>query len=231
MGALFVLAGILVGLAVYRSGEARARWQSLRAARTTARNQRNTAWRHTSSAVLLLLERSSSYSLFSSSSSRPWSPTSGACGLLAWKISIRRSDLPLPAGSQARAFAPLASPMLDPLALASSSRSQVQTQTASAVARLAWDRPSGGVRWRPPLAVVIVTHLVTRPLASRCSQRLFRRSSRASLRPVTLQLSDQHASPWMTALLLPYSLDRAGSGEDAHTSTHTDYRKRHSTLR
>jgi len=44
----------------------------------------------------MLLERSSSYSLFSSSSSRPWSPTSGACGLLAWKISIRRSDLPLP---------------------------------------------------------------------------------------------------------------------------------------
>ncbi len=76
---------------------------------------------------------------------------------------------------------------------------------------LAWDRPSVGVRWRPPLAVVIVTHLVTRPLASRCSERLFRRSSRASLRPVTSQFSDyQHVSPWMTALLLPYSLDRAG---------------------
>jgi hypothetical protein len=79
----------------------------------------------------MLLERSSSYSLFSSSSSRPWSPTSGACGLLAWKISIRRSDLPLPAGSQARAFAPLASPMLDPLALASSSRRQSGTRIAS----------------------------------------------------------------------------------------------------
>jgi uncharacterized membrane protein YidH (DUF202 family) len=52
MGALFVLAGILVGLAVYRSGEARARWQSLRAAKATARNQRNTAWRHASVAVL-----------------------------------------------------------------------------------------------------------------------------------------------------------------------------------
>jgi hypothetical protein len=51
MGALFVLCGILVGLAVYRSGEARARWQSLRSARTTARNQRNTAWRHTGSAT------------------------------------------------------------------------------------------------------------------------------------------------------------------------------------
>ena len=52
MGVLFVLAGILVGLAVYRSGEARARWQSLRTARTTARNQRNTAWRHAGSAAL-----------------------------------------------------------------------------------------------------------------------------------------------------------------------------------
>ena len=45
--------------------------------------------------------------------------------------------------------------------MASSSRSQVQTRTASAAARLAWDRPSVGVRWRPPLAVAIVTHLVT----------------------------------------------------------------------
>jgi hypothetical protein len=52
MGALFVLCGILVGLAVYRSGEARARWQSLRSAKTTVRNQRNTAWRHAGSAVL-----------------------------------------------------------------------------------------------------------------------------------------------------------------------------------
>jgi hypothetical protein len=48
-----------------------------------------------------------------------------------------------------------------PLALASSSRSQVQTRTASAAARLAWDRPSVDVRWRPPLSVAIVTHLVT----------------------------------------------------------------------
>ena len=52
MGALFILCGILVGLAVYRSGEARARWQSLKASRTTARNQRNTAWRHAGSAAL-----------------------------------------------------------------------------------------------------------------------------------------------------------------------------------
>ena len=52
MGALFVLCGILIGLAVYRSGEARARWQSLKATRTTARNQRNTAWRHACGATL-----------------------------------------------------------------------------------------------------------------------------------------------------------------------------------
>jgi hypothetical protein len=45
--------------------------------------------------------------------------------------------------------------------MASSSRSQVQTQTASAAARLAWDRPSVDVRWRPPSAVAIVTHFVT----------------------------------------------------------------------
>jgi uncharacterized membrane protein YidH (DUF202 family) len=52
MGVLFVLCGILIGLAVYRSGEARARWQSLKSTRTTARNQRNTAWRHAGSAAL-----------------------------------------------------------------------------------------------------------------------------------------------------------------------------------
>jgi len=45
--------------------------------------------------------------------------------------------------------------------LASSSRSQVLAGTASAAARLAWDRPSVDVRWRPLLAVAIVTHLVT----------------------------------------------------------------------
>ncbi len=45
---------------------------------------------------------------------------------------------------------------------ASSSRSQVQTRTASAAARLAWDRPSVGVRWRPPLAVAIVTWSLSR---------------------------------------------------------------------
>ena len=45
--------------------------------------------------------------------------------------------------------------------MASSSRSQVQTRTASAAASLAWERPSLGVRWRPPLTVAIVIHVVT----------------------------------------------------------------------
>jgi hypothetical protein len=46
--------------------------------------------------------------------------------------------------------------------LASSSRNQVQPGTTSAAALLTWDRPSVSVRWRPPLSVAIVTHLVTR---------------------------------------------------------------------
>jgi hypothetical protein len=45
--------------------------------------------------------------------------------------------------------------------LASSSRSQVLAATTSAAVCLAWDRPSMDVRWRPPLAVAIVTHFVT----------------------------------------------------------------------
>src|SRR5690349_8882470 len=34
-------------------------------------------------------------------------------------------------------------------------------ETASGAARVAWGRPSVDVRWRPQLAVAIVTHLVT----------------------------------------------------------------------
>jgi hypothetical protein len=48
--------------------------------------------------------------------------------------------------------------------VASSSRSQVRARTASAAVRLTCERPSVGVHWRPPLAMVIVTHLVTRSL-------------------------------------------------------------------
>ena len=41
-----------------------------------------------------------------------------------------------------------------------------------AAACLAWEAPSVTVRWCAVLSVVIVTHLVTRSLASRCRQRL-----------------------------------------------------------
>lgn len=88
MGALFVLCGILAGLAVYRSGEARARWQSLKAAKTTARNQRNTAWRHTRSAALYVAGVIFLLVIVLKLLSRPCSATSGACGLPAWKIGV-----------------------------------------------------------------------------------------------------------------------------------------------
>ena len=44
---------------------------------------------------------------------------------------------------------------------ASSSRSQVAARATSAATRVACGRLSVGVRWRPPLAVAIVTHFVT----------------------------------------------------------------------
>ena len=49
--------------------------------------------------------------------------------------------------------------------LASSSRSQVAIRTACVAARLTWEAPSVNVRWRPSLAMAIVTHLVTRPVS------------------------------------------------------------------
>jgi hypothetical protein len=77
------------------------------------------------------------------------------------------------------------------LALASSSRSQCAMRTARAAACLAWEPLSAGFRWRPLLSVVIVTHFVTRSLASRRRERLLRRLSGAGLRPVMLQLGDR----------------------------------------
>jgi hypothetical protein len=52
---------------------------------------------------------------------------------------------------------------------ASSSRSQLAMRTTTASACLTWELPSIGVRWRPLLSVVIVTHLVTRSLDLRSS--------------------------------------------------------------
>lgn len=45
-------------------------------------------------------------------------------------------------------------------------RPEAAVPPASAAACLTWERPSVDVRWRPPLAVAIVTHLVTRLPAS-----------------------------------------------------------------
>ena len=62
---------------------------------------------------------------------------------------------------------------------ASSSRSQRAMRTASAAACLAWEAPSAGVRWRPLLSVVIVTHFVTQflraPEQGRAPDHLIRR--------------------------------------------------------
>ena len=57
---------------------------------------------------------------------------------------------------------------------ASSSRSQVAVRAARAAACLNWQRSSVSVRWRPRLAVVIVTHLVTRSFGSRCREALLK---------------------------------------------------------
>ena len=54
VGVMFVLCGILAGLAVYRFGEARATWQRFRVNRTTLRGQRSTAWRRSGSALLYI---------------------------------------------------------------------------------------------------------------------------------------------------------------------------------
>jgi hypothetical protein len=45
---------------------------------------------------------------------------------------------------------------------ASSSRSQVAIPVSRVAVSLTWERLSVSVRWRPPLAVAIVTQLVTR---------------------------------------------------------------------
>jgi hypothetical protein len=72
------------------------------------------------------------------------------------------------AGPRRRAAAPPWYPTMARFGIpaASSSRSQVLTGAASAAARQTWDRLSVSVCWRPLLSVAIVTHLVTRSLAS-----------------------------------------------------------------
>jgi hypothetical protein len=95
--------------------------------------------------------------------------------------------------------------------LASSSRSQVAVRTARAAACLTWEAPSVSVRWRPLLSVVIVSlgYPVARESVSRA---LLRRSSRSACDRSCCSSVTKLTCPWMTALPLPYSPDRARSG-------------------
>ena len=89
-----------------------------------------------------------------------------------------RSDVALvslPGAAQDRLLAHMPYAVDSPYRLtrwASSSRSQRARRTAGAAACLAWEALSASVRCRPPLSVVIVTHLVARSIASRCRERL-----------------------------------------------------------
>ena len=55
MAALFVLCGIVAGLAVYRYGEARVTWRRVKDGKAAVRNNRTTAWRHTGRATLYMV--------------------------------------------------------------------------------------------------------------------------------------------------------------------------------
>ena len=55
MAALFVVCGILAGVAVYRYGEARATWGRVKDGKAEVRKNRTTAWRHTGGATLCIV--------------------------------------------------------------------------------------------------------------------------------------------------------------------------------
>jgi hypothetical protein len=108
---------------------------------------------------------------------------------------------------------PYASPTLNSLASASSSRSQVHARTASAAVRLTWERPSVGVHWRPPLAVVIVTHLVTQSLPKPSTGRDCSRQVSAARRtqPGNSDMSASYPSCTSTAFDASFYLGERGS--------------------
>ena len=89
---------------------------------------------------------------------------------------------------------------------------QVTVRAARAAACLTWEAPSVGVRWRPLLSVVIVTHLVTRSFASRFRERLLRKSLTLGSRPATPEVSHCFAWPRATATHRCLPLNRARSG-------------------
>lgn len=55
MAALFVVCGILAGMAVYRYGEARATWRRVKDGKAAVHNNRTTAWRHTGGVTLYIV--------------------------------------------------------------------------------------------------------------------------------------------------------------------------------
>jgi hypothetical protein len=55
VAALFVVCGILAGVAAYRYGEARATWRRVKDGKAAVRNNRTTAWRHTGGATLYIV--------------------------------------------------------------------------------------------------------------------------------------------------------------------------------
>ena len=55
MAGLFVVCGILAGLAAYRYGEARATWRRVKDGKGAVRNNRTTAWLHTRGATLYIV--------------------------------------------------------------------------------------------------------------------------------------------------------------------------------
>ena len=87
-------------------------------------------------------------------------------------------------------------------------------RTARTAACLTWEAPSVGVYWRPLLSVVIVTHLVTRSLASRCPERLLKRLSGGSPRRLALQLTVKQTCQWLTVFRSLHSSDRAHNGHE-----------------
>jgi hypothetical protein len=74
---------------------------------------------------------------------------------------------------------------------ASSSRRQVAVPTASGAACSTWESPSVNVRWCPLLAMAIVTHLVTRSLASLSHEWLLRRTLHDFLQRANAQVTSQ----------------------------------------
>jgi hypothetical protein len=116
--------------------------------------------------------------------------------------------------------------------VASSSRSQVTVRTTSVVAGVACDGPCVDVRWRPPLAMAVVTRLVTQAggvhgsgvRSRRCAQLRGSGadlSSRSTSGPRSTGLLDanywrdaahgQTMQPGVRGCLLRVALARAGS--------------------